>query len=51
MPILSSISNGLEVWSVNDTSVYENSESKVMKNIKTFGEISNSWPNSLLGII
>ena len=42
MLILSSISSGLEFWSVNDTSIYENSESNVFKNIKLFGEISNN---------
>ena len=34
MFILSSISSGLEFWSVNHTSIYENSELKVFKNIK-----------------
>ena len=48
MFILSSISKGLEIWSVNLTSMYENSESKVFKNIKFSSEISNSWPNDLL---
>ena len=33
MFVLSSISSGLEFWSVNHTSVYENSESKVFKNM------------------
>ena len=33
MFILSSISSGLEVWSVNHTSIYANSESEVFKNI------------------
>ena len=50
MFILSSISSGLEIWSVNQTSIYENSESKVFKNIKFSGEISANWPNDLLGI-
>ena len=39
----------LEFWSVNNTSVYENSEVKVFKNIKIFGEISSNWLNDLLG--
>ena len=30
--VLSSISSGLEFWSVNHTSIYENSESKGFKN-------------------
>ena len=47
--ILSSISSGLEFWSVNHTSIYENSESKVFKNIKCLGEISNNWLNDLWG--
>ena len=49
MFILSSISRGLEFWSVNQTSIYENSESKVFKNIKFLSEIINNWPNDLLG--
>ena len=47
--ILSSISIGLEFWSVNHTSIYENSESKVIENMTFSGEISNKWPNDLLG--
>ena len=47
--MLSSISIGLEFWSVNHTSMYENSELKVFKNIKFLGEISNNWSNHLLG--
>ena len=50
MFILSSISSGLEFWSVSHTSIYENSESKAFKNTKLFGEICNNWPNDLLGI-
>ena len=49
MFILSSISSSLELWSVNHTSIYENSESRVCKNIEFVGEISNNWPNALLG--
>ena len=48
--ILPSISSGLEFWSVNHTSIYENSESKVFKNIRFLGKISSDWPNDLLGI-
>ena len=48
MFILSSVSRGLEFWSVNDTSLYENMESKVFKSIKFLGEISNNWTNDLL---
>ena len=47
--ILSSISSSLEFWSVNHTSMYENSELKISKNIQFLGEISNDWPNDLLG--
>ena len=36
MFILSSISSGLKFWSVSHTSLYENSESDVFKNIKFF---------------
>ena len=39
MFILSSISRGLEFWSVNDASIYENFKSKVFKTIKLLGEI------------
>ena len=49
MFILSSISRGLEFWSVTHTLIYDNSESYVFKNIKLLGEISNNWPNDLLG--
>ena len=47
--ILSSISRWLELWSLNHTSIYENFELKVFKNIKFPGEISTNWPNDLLG--
>ena len=50
MYILSAISKGLEFWSVNHTSISENSESKVFKNIQFLCEISNNWPNDLVGI-
>ena len=47
--ILSSISSGLEFSSVKCTSIYENSELRVFKNIfKLLGEISSNWPNDLL---
>ena len=42
MFILSSITRGLEFRSVNHTSIYENSESKIFKNIKFLGETSNN---------
>ena len=45
----SSISSGLEFWSENHTSVYENPELHFFKNIIFFGEISLTWPNYLLG--
>ena len=38
----------LSLWSVNHTSIYENSGSKVFKKIKILGEISNNWLNDLL---
>ena len=50
MFIWSSISSGLEFWSVNHTSAYENAELNVFKNVKFLGEISSYWPNDLLGI-
>ena len=49
MFILSSISSDFEFWSVNHTSIYENYEFKVFKNIELLGEIANNWPNYLLG--
>ena len=50
MFILSSISSGLGFWSVNQTSIYDNSELNVFKNMNFFGEISSNWPNYLLVI-
>ena len=47
--VLSSVSTGSEFWSVNNTSMYENSESKIFKNRKFSGEISNNWPKYFLG--
>ena len=49
MFILSSISCSLAFWSVNHTSKYKNSELNAFKNLKFLGEISNKWPNNLLG--
>ena len=43
MFILSFTSSGLELWSVNLISLYEDSESKVFKNINFLGEASNDW--------
>ena len=48
MFILYSISSGLDFWSVNQTSIYENSELNFFKNTKFLGEISNNWPNDFL---
>ena len=48
MFILSSVSNSLESWSRNHTSIYENSELKIFKNMTFVGKISNNWPNDLL---
>ena len=44
MFLLCSISSSLEVWSVNHTSGYENSELKFLKNMKYLGEICSNWP-------
>ena len=49
MFILSSISCSIEFWSVNFTSIYENSELKVFKVITFLGEICNNWSNDLFG--
>ena len=48
MFILSSISSGLEFWSVHDNSMYENSELKVFAKLKFLGEVSSAWKNNLL---
>ena len=49
MFILSSVTRGLEFWSVNHTSIFGNSELNVFKNIvKSLGKLSNNWPNDLL---
>ena len=47
MFILSSISSGAQFWSVNHTSIYENSELMVFKNIKILGEKSNNCKQNL----
>ena len=47
MLTLSSISTGLELWSVNHTSIYEVSQLKVIENVRLLGEISNNWPKDL----
>ena len=49
MFILSSVSRGLELWSVNYASIYGKSELKVFENRKFLGEISNNWQNDFLG--
>ena len=49
MFILCFISSDLECWSVNHTSIYEDSESNVFKNRKFLGEIFNDLLNDLLG--
>ena len=42
MFILSFDSSDLEFLSVNHTSMYENYELNILKNIKSFGEISSN---------
>ena len=46
--MLSSISRGLEFWSVIITSIYKNSESNIFKNINLLGEKFNNWSKDLL---
>ena len=46
---LSSISSGLEFLSVNYTTMYENSDLNILKNIKLVG-IFNNLSNDFLGI-
>ena len=47
--ILPFISRVLDFLSASNTSIYKNSESKVFKDIKLLGEISNNWTKDLLG--
>ena len=49
MFILSSISIDWQSSSVTPTLIYENSESKLFKNISFLKKISNNWTNGLLG--
>ena len=49
MFILFSIFSGLQFWSLNDTSIYENYQLNIFKNIKFFGEISSNWSSNLFG--
>ena len=46
--MLSSISRGLEFWSVIITSIYKNSELSIFKNINLLCEKFNNWPKDLL---
>ena len=46
---LSSISSSFEFLSVNQTSIYENSESNAFKYLNFFSEISYNWPKYLFG--
>ena len=48
MFILSSISKGLEFWSVNHTSINEHCELNFFLNMKFSCEISSNWTNDLL---
>ena len=47
--VLSSISGSWLFWCVSHTSISWNSELNAFKRIKFIGEISNHWPNGLLG--
>ena len=47
--ILFSVSNGLEFWLANHTSIYKNYELKIFKNMGLLVEIFKNWPNDLLG--
>ena len=49
MFILSFISSSVEFLSINHTSMYENSELMVFKNVGFLVEISTTWPKDLLG--
>ena len=47
MFILSSTFSAFEFSLANHTSIYENYEIEIFKNIKVLGEISTNWPNDL----
>ena len=49
MFILSSISSGLEFWSVTKLQYMKILNQLFLKRIKLLGEISNNWPNDILG--
>lgn len=50
MFILSSVSSGIEFWSLNYTlKDKKKSKLKEFKNTKFLGEASNDWSNDLLG--
>ena len=42
MFILSAISSSIKLWSLNHTSIYENSELNVFTNINCLGELSSN---------
>ena len=46
---LCSVSSGWLFWSVNHTSIYENSKLNVFNGMKFVDAISNELPNALLG--
>ena len=48
--ILSSISRGLEFWSVKHTSIHEKSDLKVFNDINFLDEICSNRPSDLLAI-
>ena len=48
MFILFSISGGLDIWPVNNTSINENFELKFFENFAFLGELSNNWANGIL---
>ena len=48
MFILSSISGGLEFWSVNHTSIYKNSELNTYKSIKILDENIKFLANQMI---
>ena len=45
-----SISSGVELWSVNNTSINENSALNFFEKMIFLGVISNIWPNDLFEI-
>ena len=49
MFMLSCTTRDLGFRSINNASIFDNTELKAFKNIKFLGKISNNWPKDLFG--